>query len=85
MSSLSKSQRSGLEFLADKPWSAKWWGGKPHGGWPKELNARAYDKLVSLGFVVWLGARGPFDRTVKITEAGRRALSTPSQARGSAT
>lgn len=70
---LSASQRRALEFLAAAPWSAPWWGGKPHGSWPKELNARTYDKLVALGFIGW-GAKGAFDRTVKITPAGRAAL-----------
>ena len=70
---LSKAQRRGLEFLASGPWSAPWWGGKPHGGWPAELNASTYDKLVSLGFVGWV-AKGAFNRTVKITPEGRTAL-----------
>jgi hypothetical protein len=76
---LSPSQRRALEFLARAPWTAAWWGGKPHGSWPKELNARTYDKLVALGFIGW-GAKGAFDRTVKITASGRAALSRPTSA-----
>lgn len=70
---LTEAQRRGLEFLAIAPWSAAWWGGKPHTGWPKELNARTYDKLASLGLVGW-EAKSDFHRTVKITSAGRKAL-----------
>lgn len=76
---ISESQRRALEFLAAAPWTTAWWGGKPHGSWPKELNARTYDKLVSLGFISW-GAKGAFDRTVKITPAGRAALTLVSPA-----
>lgn len=70
---LTEAQRRGLEFLAKSPWKSVWWGGKPHGNWPKELNARAYDKLVSLGLVGWESAGG-FARKITITPAGRAEM-----------
>ncbi len=69
-------QQRALTFLLE-PWEASWWAGKPHGHWPSALNARVYEKLLSDGLISWKGAKGsPFRRVVKITDAGRAALST---------
>lgn len=74
MSKLSESQRRGLTFLLE-PWTVNWWGGKPHSSWPKELNARTYDKLISSGLIKRSAVRGSaFRQSVQITAAGRAAL-----------
>lgn len=70
---LTPKRRAALEFLASGPWTAAWWGAMPHAGWPKEMNGRTFDDLFSAKLVTIVqGER--FDKTVKITEAGRQAL-----------
>lgn len=34
---LTSAQRKALEFLAKEPWTASWWGGKPHSSWPSDM------------------------------------------------
>lgn len=69
---LSEAQVRALEFLAIAPWISAWWGGKPHGGWPKEMNARTYNKLIADGLVGWV-EQGNFRRKIMVTPAGRSA------------
>jgi len=69
---LSEAQRRGLRFLT-KPWKAAWWAGKPHAGWPRELNARSFDALRELRLIAVSKGHG-FARTVTLTDAGRLAL-----------
>lgn len=72
---LTEAQKRGLEFLANTPWVSPWWGGKPHAGWPKELNERSHDKLISLGLIGWVNG-GNYLRKVMITPAGRALLAS---------
>lgn len=71
---ITDAQRRALTFLLE-PWVANWWAGKPHGSWPKELNARSYDKLIADGLIKRQHVFGSaFRQAVKITPAGRTAL-----------
>lgn len=70
---LSEAQRKGLEFLSVSPWEAAWWGGKPHGSWPKKLSLRVYSNLIAKGFIANRHT-GAFKHTVCLTPAGRAAL-----------
>lgn len=70
---LSPAQRRALDFLSKKDWSAPWWGGGPHTGWPKEMPMRTFDKLLEMKLVTIADGKR-FDRVVSITDKGRSAL-----------
>jgi hypothetical protein len=70
---LTQPQITALTFLSKGPWVAPWWGGKPHGRWPKELNSKTISKLIILRYVR-VRHVGRFDRATTITEAGLKAL-----------
>lgn len=71
ISHISEKQRTALEWLAKSDWEASWWGGKPHGCWPREMDGRTYASLLSRGLVLRRnGARWP-KCSVEITDAGR--------------
>jgi hypothetical protein len=71
---LKPKQREALEWLSKQPWRAAWWGGKPHGRWPKEMSPQTYyslshKKLVETRAGEWA------DQIVSISDAGKAALS----------
>ena len=76
MKRLSTAQRKALEWLATAgPWTAPWWGGKPHAGWPVEMKPRTFDALHRAALIK-VYAAGWADRTVEITDKGRAAIFT---------
>jgi|HubBroStandDraft_6_1064221.scaffolds.fasta_scaffold538168_2 hypothetical protein len=71
---MTKKERVALAWLATGEWRTAWWGGKPHGKWPREMSGATLDRLRNQGFAGLLDTRNPFHRVVRITSAGRKAL-----------
>lgn len=67
-------EKIALGWLAGQSWKTAWWGGKPHGRWPREMSGATLERLRNQGFAVLLDCRTPFLRVVRITSAGREAL-----------
>lgn len=70
---LTTKQREALEWLAQQPWKAPWWSGRPHVSWPKQMDGRTYRALHKRGFVearpgTWS------EKIIAITAPGRVAL-----------
>lgn len=70
---LSKAQIRALQFLAVKPWSAPWWGGKPHTGWPDEMKPSTYSYLRGAGLITSNPGEWA-EKIVSITAAGRALI-----------
>jgi hypothetical protein len=66
-------QREALEQLAKEPWTATWWGGRPHVGWPKWMPAQTYNSLALAKMVKTLPGTWAA-KTIAITAAGEAAL-----------
>ncbi len=73
---MTKREKTALAWLAVQQWKASWWAGKPHGRWPREISEATLVRLGNQGFVQMLNCRDPFQRIVRITDAGRKALET---------
>jgi hypothetical protein len=71
---LTAKQRQALEWLSKEPWIALWWGGRPHGSWPKQLPLQTYNSLSLAKLISFKLSRFGYCRIVGITQAGRNAL-----------
>lgn len=71
---LSPKQREALEWLkSNGPWTTPWWGGKPHGGWPRQMPSNTCAALRRAGFVKKI-AGSRLDKSIAITDAGKVAI-----------
>lgn len=61
-------------LAANGPWTTPWWGGRPHTGWPKEMTASTFEKLIKKRFVEVRPTGQRFDRTATISEYGKKAI-----------
>lgn len=74
MAKLTKKQHEALSWLdVCCGWTDVWWGGRPGGGWPKQMPVQTYNAL-SLAKLIKTVHSQRFDRTVSITPAGYAAL-----------
>lgn len=63
-------QLEALEWLATSgPWKAAWWGGRPHGSWPKQMGPQTYNSL-SLAKLIRTENGRWAEKEVFITAAG---------------
>jgi hypothetical protein len=72
---LTPKQRDALQWLSKQPWRSPWWGGKPHGRWPKELPSQTYNSL-SLAKLIETRSGEWSDKIVSISEAGKAAITS---------
>jgi len=66
-------QREALEALSKESWTAPWWAGRPHCGWPKWMPAQTYNSLALAKLIKTLPGTWA-EKTVAITDAGKAAL-----------
>lgn len=70
-------QIEALKWLSKEPWCSPWWGGKPHGSWPKQMPAQTYNSL-ALAKLIETRTGEWADKIVSISETGRIALAANS-------
>lgn len=73
MKKLTPRQREALEWLAVETWTAPWWAGRPHSGWPKQMPVQTYNGL-SLAKLIKTRDGKWAEKVVSITKEGRDAL-----------